>query len=327
MIIIPKEKPVVEKLNSYYLDIKRLLEHYQGEMDSGCIHFKSTSAEGVIFFDKDDLLSGIFQDKDGETKGIDVIEHIIEAVANNSFAVSIYYIEPDKIYFWANLHNAEVLYKDLSTDFTDLNGLRKKMSSEKLTGYIEVSIDKGKEGGLIFFHDGQIVGCSYSWEKGKLKSTKADLELLTQKSKESGGIFNVRTISLKKTGLFSPSENGIQKVTSRTIDMIQQLLFIFEKAVRKNSKITTDFDMLLKKKFVEKADKYDFLDPFAAEFQYTEDRVQFTGNASDKQLSNGIAESVKELADDLGMLPQLLDDLVPWKKKYSQEIDDLGIII
>ena len=327
MIIIPKEKPVVEKLNSYYLDIKRLLEHYQGEMDSGCMHFKSTSAEGVIFFDKDALLSGIFQDKEGETKGIDVIEHIIETVANNSFAVSIYYIEPGKIYFWANLYNAEVLYKDLSTDFTDLNGLTKKMSSEKLTGYIEVSIDKGKEGGLIFFHDGQIIGCSYSWEKGKLKSTKADLELLTQKSKESGGIFNVKTISLKKRELFSPSENGIQKVTSHTIDMIQQLLFIFEKAVMTNKKINTDFDMLLKRKFVEKANKYDFLDPFAAEFQYTKGRVQFTGNASDKQLSNGIAESVKELADELGMLPRLLDDLVPWGKKYSQKIDDFGIMI
>ena len=39
MIIIPKEKPVVEKLNSYYLKLDRLLEHYRGELDSGCIYF------------------------------------------------------------------------------------------------------------------------------------------------------------------------------------------------------------------------------------------------------------------------------------------------
>jgi len=327
MIIVPKEKPVIEHMNSYYLDIRKLIEHYQGEGKSGCIYFKSPSAEGVIFFDKNDLLSGAFQDKDGEIEGIDIIDRIIEASANNGFAVSVYYIEPDRIYFWSSLNNAEVLYKDLSTDFTDLNGLTKKMGSEKLTGYIKVSIDNGKEGGLIFFHDGQIVGCSCSWEKEKLKNTKADLELLTLKSKESGGIFNVKTISLKKRELFGHSENGIQKGISRTNDMIQQLLFIFEEAVRKNNKIDTDFDILLKRKFVEKADEYGFLDPFALEFQYTGGKVRFTGNASDKQLSNGIAESVKELADDLGILPLLLNDLAAWKKKYSQEIDDFGVVI
>ena len=53
MVIIPKEKPIIENLNIYYLDVRKLLEHYQGEVGSGGIYFEGHTAEGVIFFDKD----------------------------------------------------------------------------------------------------------------------------------------------------------------------------------------------------------------------------------------------------------------------------------
>jgi len=69
MIIIPKEKPVIEDLNSYYLDIRKLLEHYQGELGSGGVHFRAPSSEAVVFFDKDELLSSVFEDKDGTQQG------------------------------------------------------------------------------------------------------------------------------------------------------------------------------------------------------------------------------------------------------------------
>ena len=45
MIIVPKEEPAVENLNSYYLDIRKLIEHYQGEIGSACIHFEAPSAK------------------------------------------------------------------------------------------------------------------------------------------------------------------------------------------------------------------------------------------------------------------------------------------
>ncbi|MDY7030750.1 MAG: hypothetical protein SVY10_02440 [Thermodesulfobacteriota bacterium] len=69
MVIVPREKPSIQNLNSYYLDMERLVEHYQGEFDAGGIHFKSVSAEGMIFFDKDELLTAVFQNKYGEIEG------------------------------------------------------------------------------------------------------------------------------------------------------------------------------------------------------------------------------------------------------------------
>ena len=66
MVVVPKEKPVISDLNSYYVDISKLIEHYQGEIGSGGIYFKSAHAKCVIFFDKDQILNGFFQDKNGE---------------------------------------------------------------------------------------------------------------------------------------------------------------------------------------------------------------------------------------------------------------------
>ena len=107
MIIIPKEKPIIENLNSYYINIKKLLEHYQGELGSGGVHFIAPSAEGAIFFDKDDLLNGFFRNREGEFEGQAVIDRLAEAADGINFVISIYEIDPERVYFWANVPAAE----------------------------------------------------------------------------------------------------------------------------------------------------------------------------------------------------------------------------
>ena len=38
MIVIPKNRPVIEGLNSFYLNVARFIEHYSGEVGTGGIH-------------------------------------------------------------------------------------------------------------------------------------------------------------------------------------------------------------------------------------------------------------------------------------------------
>ena len=94
MLIIPKEKPVVENLNSFYLDVRRLFEHYQGELGSGAVHFKSPTVEAVVFFDKDDILNGFFQNGESGIEGKAVLTQVEEAAADHNFTVSIELITP-----------------------------------------------------------------------------------------------------------------------------------------------------------------------------------------------------------------------------------------
>jgi hypothetical protein len=329
MIILPKEKPVVQNLNSYYLDINKLLEHFQGELGSGGIHFSSTVAEGVIFFDKDDFLNGIYEDKDVNLKGKEAIHAMIEGVKNYNFAISIYEIHPERIYFWANIPKAEIIYEGLSTEFTDLEGLIRKMSAEKLTGYIDVTIGNGEEGGLIFLNNGQIIGGSFSWSKGELNRTEEGMQPLIKKTKDSGGVFNVMKIpqemKKEKNEVKATTETKPKKIEAKPLTMIQELLIILERIINNTKNIKTDFNTLLKKKFIEKAEKYSFLDPFANEFTYIEQKVSFTGDASDEALFSGIIESVREMADVQGILSKVRTELGPWSQKYAGVLAKWGV--
>ena len=121
MVIIPREKPVLENLNIYYLDVRKLLEHYQGEIGSGGVFFKCHTAEAVIFFDKDDLLNAVYKEKDLELFGADAIDRIINDGGNYNLLVNVYKIALDEVYFWSSIPAAEKIYKDLSTEFTDLD--------------------------------------------------------------------------------------------------------------------------------------------------------------------------------------------------------------
>jgi hypothetical protein len=325
MVIFPKETPTIDNLNSAYLDIRKLFEHYQGEFGSGCVHFKSSYAEGVVFFDKDALLTAVFRDGYGEIIGEKSVDSIIDAASKHNFRVNVYRIEDDKIYLWANMPNSEVLHHDLSTEFTDLEGLINKMAAEKLFGFIEVSIAQSEEGGLIFFQDGKMTGGSYSWSESDDLSSKRSPETLIEKTKALGGLCHVRRITPSAQPVAGTSDGPEEKTPFGVLTLLEELLATFEKLLVSDKKVKADFDTLLKKKFLEKVEKYPFLDPFAAELAYANQKLSYAGAASDKELARGLMESIMELAGQLGIMPQLKEMLVPWSEKYAREMAGLGI--
>jgi hypothetical protein len=325
MVIIPREKPVIENLNIYYLDIKKLFEHFQGEIGSGGVFFKSHSAEGAIFFDEDELLNGYFQEKDTVLTGNTAINQLIQANSAHNYSVSIYKILQEEVYFWSSLPSAEKIYKDLSTDFTDLSGLIKKMRSEKLTGYIDVLIGDGKESGLIFISNGEIIGGSYSWGGEKTNSSQSNLKILIEKTKKSGGIFQVSRIPMKKQkGAEIPKE----KASDPSLDiltMLEEFLGVFETVMSTGKNKGAGFSSILKKKFVEKAEEYAFLDPFAAEFEYSNRKIKYSGQANEKELAEGVITSAKELAEEQGILAEVKKYMLSWSDKYGKKMEELGI--
>ncbi|MBW2607266.1 MAG: hypothetical protein JRD05_06465 [Deltaproteobacteria bacterium] len=326
MVIIPREKPVIENLNIYYLDIRKLFEHFQGEIGSGGVFFKSHSSEGAIFFDEDELLNGYFQEKDTMLTGNAAIDQLIQAESDRNYSVSIYKISQEEVYFWSSLPSAEKIYKDLSTDFTDLEGLIKKMSSEKLTGYIDVSIGDGMEGGLIFISNGEIIGGSYSWGGEKTNSSQNNLEILIDKTKKAGGIFQVSRISMKKEKVAGESKEQVSDTNVDTLAMLEEILGVFETVASSGKNKGAGFSNILRKKFVEKAEEYAFLDPFAAEFEYSDRKIKYSGQADEKELADGVITSVKELAEELEILTEVKKYMASWTDKYGKKIEELGIV-
>ena len=313
MIILPKDKPVIENLNSYYLDVPRLIEHYQGVLGTGGAHFTSVSAEGVIFFDKDEILNGVFKPSTGaEIKGPPVIEDLIRASAQINFNIHFYKIDPESIYYWSSIPSATALYKDLSTEFTDLARLIAKMQQEQLCGYIDVVIDKGREAGAIFFNNGSVTGGAYSWNQGRLNGAKEDLKELIEKSKASDAVFHVWKIA-PKPNRHEPGTTR-RKAFATELQPLEELLAALEGLVSSQTP-RPDFKTLLKKKFLQKIDRFDFLDPFAAEFVYANGKITFTGDAGPDKLTRGVGESIRELVQELNLGEQLAAHLSPDAQK------------
>ncbi len=306
MVVIPKDKPVIENLNSYYVNMKRLLEHYQDELGAGGLYLKSASSEGAIFFEKDAVLGGILKDREGETSGKTAVDRMMREAEKNNYTIDVYQIDPEKIYFWASIPAAKKIYRDLSTEFTDLVGLINKMSAEKLTGFIEASMNGDKERGFLFFYGGQFIGGSYSWERGGLEASSENRERLIEKTKKVGGVFHVSKISAEE------DKKGDLKATDRekaaeisVIEPLEALLARLEDIVKTDKKNRAKFNILLRKKFVEMADRFAFLDPFAAEFEYSDRKIFFHGEASDKDLIEGVVTAVKELAEEWGVFSEI----------------------
>ena len=347
MIIIPREKPAVSDLNSYYLKIDKLIEHYQGALGTGGVYFKSPISEGVVFFDEDNLLNCYYKDKKAEFKGGAALRKINETASKNNYSVTVYYILPERVYYWANLSNAEPLYSDLSSEFTDIEGLITKMENEKVTGYIDVKFNQDAGGGLLFIYNGEVIGGASAQGVDALDRSVEYRDDLIKRSREFGGIFNVKKIQLSKiTTLSKPSVLKVanpvlkpskpvppkskvrpEKDPQHVLRMLQDLLVLLEKVIRSNKRIKHDFETLLNKQFVKKVDQYDFLDPFAAEFRYSNGKVTFSGRASQKELVASITECVKDMMSELGMTAVFRKYLATWKKKYMDEIFDFNIEI
>lgn len=348
MIIIPKEKPAIRNLNSYYLNINKLVEHYQGALGSGVVHFESSSIQCALFFDEYQIVNGCLEDKKGVISGRAAIEQIMRMTSTSNFVVSVFGIRTDRLYYWANLSNSEVLYDALTTEFTDLEGLLSKMEGEKLTGYIDARLKGDFKGGLLFFFNGETIGGLSAEDSGNIDRSGAFREELINRSRAYGGEFSVSRIFLDNMENTSPAtpktppktkqkkkvsaaegsqENrkSAEKNDRRILAMIEELLGTLEQVIRNNRKIRHDFETLLSRKFVEKVDEYDFLDPFAAEFQYAGGKVSFTGDAPQKVLVAAISEIVSEIAGETGVISELRRELHPWRQKFADEMIEFDL--
>ncbi len=325
MIILPKDKPVVRHLNSYYLNVARLIEHYQGELGTGVIHFKSAAAEGAVFFDEENIINVTFQDSSSPVDGVSARDRLIDALKIDNFYVSVYRIDEFKVFFWANLSAANDLYQNLTTEFTDLKGLIKKMAAEKLTGYIDVDFQEQSKHGQVFFFDGVIIGVSCSWLPDAQQNSAEKIASLIRQSKRQSAVFHARTLDLDKLRRANLPQKTPSKIPLPTLLMIHDLISTVEMQVRKSKRTQTAFQTLLRKKFIEKADIYDFLDPFAAEFKFTPEKVEFEGDAPPDLLVRGVLVCIRELAHDLDLLGILQTVLDSWFERYAKELSDLGV--
>jgi hypothetical protein len=329
MNIIPSGKIVMSGLNSYYLDIERLCEYCHEVVGSCGIYFKSVSADGALFFDNSDYLGGGLRNNGvSDYDTVDVIEKLVEPASTDNFDITVYQIELEDVYYLSSLFHAKSIYDGLKSDFTDLDALIKKMNAEKLTGYIEVIFDNVHSGDL-FFRNGKIIhsNCNMTEDPpDDLVGSDRDLASLIYFSNKKAGIFNVKKIIMCQPSAGEKSAKTVLPAfdASRIYPMLESLLGLLKNVLSEKPPRGFNFDLTLRKKFIEKADKYDFLDPFAAEFQYDNSKVTYEGDADLKLLAAAVLESASELAVENGLSDRFEAKIESVKKQYPKELAEIG---
>lgn len=327
MIIIPKGKVVITGLNSYYIDVEKLCDYYHEVVGTCALYLKSSSTSGILFYDNSGYLGGGLQNNNGFDT-VDVTEKLVESASSDNFDITVLAIDPKDIHYWSSLLHVKSIYSDLKSGFTDITDLIKQLQCEKLTGYIEVRLNDVQAGGL-FFRNGKVVHSVLNTPEkspGDLAGKGEGLRTLLSFAKNNLGVLHVKQALSPQLSVEKNSPKNVPETIlgSQMLPLMESLLAALNKILSKKRSRGFDFDLILKQKFVEKADQYDFLDPFAAEFVYADAKVVYRGGAELKLVAKAVFDLTHELAHENGLSSQFESEIERLKTQYAAEFREIG---
>jgi hypothetical protein len=319
IIVIPKNAPVIQNLHSYYVDVRKLLEHYQGEIGCGGILLSAPAAEGAIFFDKDGLLDGAFRSPEQSLIGRNAVEHLAESGSACNFRISVFRLSARAVCYWASIPAAESSGQELSAEAVDLDGLIERLASERVSGYVAAT--DGRREAAIFLDQGRIIGGAYPWSGGDFSHLPGHPAQFVLWCKDRSALCRVGRIplSLVKGGGSAPAGSEAD-----TLAMLEELIGLAGEILTVN-RVQPGFDRRLKQKLLAKAERFPFLDPFAGEFEFSDQKIQFHGDTPQRELVEALTETVTELAAEAGVEEVFRERLAGWAERHGRHLARLGV--
>jgi len=320
----PDLNPILKGLNTYYIKTDKLIEHFQGEIGTGVIYFKGPVTEGAVFFESDHYTKSFFKKNNKIIFGKDAFSLIMENCEKSNYEIYIYYLEPDEVYLWSEILMSVPSNIGVSLNSKSLGGMVNGFCKSKETGYFVVSDSKKIYG--IFFAYGEVAGYLINGDIF-LKDSKDFNEFLDEilklieNNQAKADIFKKTSLSshdeLIKKEVEKPEPSKLEShfPTEDSIKIMGEFIYIFENYVSKSKRIKYDFLPMLKKKFIEHIDEYDFLDPFAAEFVYSNGKIKFSGVTDERTFVESIFRCVYELIIETSQLKEMDKLYKKWFEK------------
>jgi len=319
IIVIPKNAPAIQDLHSYYVDVRRLLEHYQGEIGCGGILLSAPASEGAIFFDKDGLLEGAFKSPEQSLVGRNAVEHLAESGPACNFRIGVFRLSAREVCYWASIPAAESSGRELSAPDVDLDGLIARLSSEGVSGYVAAT--DGRREAAIFLDQGRIIGGAYPWSGGDLSDVPGHPAQFVRWCRDRKALCRVGRIPLSLVNGSCAASAGPE---ADTLAMLEELFGLTEEVLTVN-RVQPGFDRRLKQKLLAQAERFPFLDPFAGEFEFSDRKVRFSGDTPHRELVEALAETVTELAAEAGAEELFRERLSGWAERHGRHLVRLGV--
>lgn len=335
MIVIPRETPVVSNLHTSYLRIRRFVDHFRSALPSGCIHLRAPESEGAIFFDEGVLVNAHLC-SDGESLGRQqALEELLRGSDAGTYTISVFEIPSETLCYWANLNEAALIHKNLTSSTVDLDALMRKIIQDRFTGLIEVLSPQGRAD-QIHVVRGELVGAVLGKTRGILRDPHQELGQIMEHAKNGRTRIAIKRVQLENHRLSEaplhiqePSRSEARKTLDalNPVVMLEELLVVCEETYAKTKTQTDPFDTVLKRKFLEKVSRYEFLDPFTEEFSYQGGTITYTGTDEIHRLVSAVTECLRELALERGLGIELQRNLKNWRQQYHREIDAFKAVV
>jgi len=356
-MILPKGEVRHQNLLTAYTDVSALLSALKSESFSGTLEIDFPEKEGTIFIDSGEVLNAEIREKSNSERkiGQEAIQAFLTLSNEKNGVLNVYRLLPEQVALVINHLQHEVLFNELSTDFTRLDRLLLKFKEDKHDGFVEVLTKEKKALGVLFVEGGELVDMFTIPESGPSifgrKSIPVFVENVSKQSvllnvyKSYGKMFkkerpvpeNRPVPQRKPAGESKPAaeskpRSGGKEGLKQLISIFQETLATVEKLVDTASRNGT-FIITFKKSLIEKAEAFSFLDPFAGEFEYQDGLIRFSGEVGEKEFTKGILECLNTTLILLGkelpknkMLPlKLIAEIRSSLELHSDTLEGLGV--
>jgi len=329
-MLLPKGEVVHKNLSTSYTNLNGLLVSLKSEDFSGYVKMGFMDYEAVLFMDSGDIINAFEETGDRKRVGQSAINNILSKSKGKDGVISVYQLSPEMVTVLASTVKREILYKDLSTDFTSLQRLIDKLSEKGHTGYIEVSLKGGKKTGVIFFQEGEPIETILTSNEGSLVSGRDLLGRVLEEAQGAGVVFNVyrADMAASSNNLTEMIDGGdLQDLLRVLQDTISSIETVVDGSIKKGT-----FGAELRRALVQKSNEYPFLDPFAAEFSYDNGKIVYTGNPDTRELTRGLGEclglSIEAISGKYSkqkILDRVKGELAQIKADFRQEIKKFNL--
>jgi len=295
-MIFPKRDSVYQNLNTSFTNFGELLVDLKENSFTGVVQVSYWEYEGILLLDNGNIINAIEELNEKVATGQSAVKNVTEKAKEKDGAISVYSQKGEMITMLASVAKSEIIYENLSTEFTSLDALISKLQSEDHTGYIEVNFEGSDQRGYIFLLAGRVIEALLTVRGEEISGAKV-MNRVLELTASSGAVFSVYKSAVEE----ALSESEMIKVSFD----LPQLLEAWGAVIRSAEAVAdsllgeSEFLNTFKDTLIAKADKYPFLDPFAAKFQYKDGVVTFTGEIK-KNFSQAIGECLWTTIETLG---------------------------
>lgn len=285
-MIFPRGYAIHSNLDSLFVRLDVLTLILKEKRFTGYLSVSSTDYEGVLVFFKGKLPAALDDFQGITSSGISAIKQVCSKVKEKGCSINVYTMPLITVVRLLQMGHLKLLYKDLSSTFTNINSLTDKLLQDGVSGCIDVTALNKQWMGIVFPSPDH-VDVSFLWNEGKTITGSPALDRIEPLVSKTGAVFNVFSGKGKIKPKKRPAINNTPS-KERLIAAWGDIIGIVERTVQPyvKEKFLYTFRAVLKEISV----VYPFLHPSNGGFYYENGKASFRGSTD--QLSEGLGKSL-----------------------------------